>query len=137
VRHIKDSLVLNNVSKAVLLTACHSIAAAFDDVEYFPAYEMMIDDLRDYRFYKEDMLHPTVQAEDYIWGKFMERYFSFELRDFVEKWSRILSALKHKPFHPESPAHQQFLRDTLASLEELKSLVNVEKETAAVKMQII
>jgi hypothetical protein len=137
VRHIKDSLVLNNVSKAVLLMACHSITGAFDDVEYFPAYEMMIDDLRDYRFYKEDMLHPTMQAEDYIWEKFMERYFSIELRAFVEKWGRILSALKHKPFHPESAAHQQFLRDTLEKLDELKSLVNVEQETAAMKMQII
>ena len=137
VRHIKDSLVLNSVSKAVLLMACHTITSEFDDAEYFPAYEMMMDDLRDYRFYKQDMLHPTAEAEDYIWEKFMERYFSPELVDFIKKWSVILSALNHKPFHPESAAHQQFLQATLARLIELKALVGVEEEIADVKRQII
>src|SRR5688500_6766060 len=71
VRHLKDTLELNSVSKSVLRVACHDIAATFDDVEYFPAYEIQLDDLRDYRFYKPDMLHPTTEAEDYIWEKFM------------------------------------------------------------------
>jgi hypothetical protein len=137
VRHLKDTLELNSVSKSVLRLACHSIARQFDSVEYFPAYEMMIDDLRDYRFYKPDMLHPTREAEDYIWEKFMERYLDENVKDFIKKWKVILSALHHRPFHPNSSLHQQFLRDTLKKLEELKLLVNVEEEESLIKKQII
>ena len=133
VRHLKETLELNAVSKSILRVACHEIAAQFSDAEYFPAFEMMIDDLRDYRFYKSDMLHPTEQAEEYIWEKFMERYFSPELRDFVKQWSAILSALRHRPFHPHSEAHQQFLRETLQKLEALSKYVDVRKEMLSVK----
>lgn len=133
VRHLKDTLELNGVSKAILRVACHEIQAQFTDVEYFPAYEMMIDDLRDYRFYKSDMLHPTAQAEDYIWENFMERYFSAELKDFVKQWSAVLSALRHKPFHPGTAAHQQFLRDTLKKLEALSIQVDVREEISRLK----
>ena len=136
VRHVKDTLELNSVSKAVLRVGCHDICRQHADVEYFPAYEMMMDDLRDYRFYKADMLHPTEEAEDYIWEKFMERYFSLRLKDFVRKWSAILSALRHKPFHPQTEAHQQFLRETLRKLEELQTVVDVNEEIAAVTGQI-
>ncbi len=137
VRHIKDTLELNAVSKAVLRVACHGISNEYEGVEYFPAYEMMIDDLRDYRFYKADMLHPTTEAEDYIWEKFMERYFNTDLRDFVKKWKIVLSAMRHKPFHPRAASHQQFLHETLTKLEELASLVDVEKEIRVIKQQII
>jgi len=137
VRHLKDTLELNNVSKSMLRVACHTISNRFEDVEYFPAFELMMDDLRDYRFYKPDKLHPTTEAEDYIWEKFMERFFSPELKDFVGKWNVILSALRHKPFHPHATLHQQFLLDTLIKLDELKSMVNVEEETALVKQQMI
>lgn len=137
VRHIKDTLELNSVSKSVLRVGCDEICRQHTDVEYFPAFEMMMDDLRDYRFYKQDMLHPTAQAEDYIWEKFMERYFSDDLKDFVRKWGAILSALRHKPFHPETPAHQQFLRETLKRIEELKMLVDVREEMASVTRQIV
>ncbi len=136
VRHLKDSLELNSVSKSVLRLACHAIANQFDSVEYFPAYEMMMDDLRDYRFYKSDMLHPTSEAEDYIWEKFMERYLDEAAKDFIKKWKIILSALHHRPFHPNSSAHQQFLKDTLKKVEELKSWVNVEEEEMLLKKQI-
>lgn len=137
VRHLKDTLELNAVSKSVLRVACHDIVQEFDDVEYFPAYEIMADDLRDYRFYKADRLHPTEEAEDYIWEKFMERYFSPDLRDFVVKWNAILSAMRHKPFHPRAAAHQKFLRDTLERLNELKQLVDVEAEISLVKQDLI
>lgn len=136
VRHLKDTLELNSVSKSVLRLACHQIAGQFDDVEYFPAYEIVMDDLRDYRFYKADMLHPTEEAEDYVWDKFMERYFSPALRDFIHRWQAILLAMRHKPFHPGSSAHQQFLRETLKRLEEFKSLVDVEEEILTLKQQI-
>lgn len=137
VRHIKDTLELNSVSKSVLRVACHEIAGRYEDVEYFPAYEIMMDDLRDYRFYSTDMLHPTSDAEDYIWEKFMERYFSSQFRDFVLKWKVILSALRHRPFHPHSSAHQQFLKETLRQLEDVKRVINVDEEIAAVTRQII
>lgn len=136
VRHLKDSLELNSVSKSVLRLACHSIANQFDSVEYFPAYEMMMDDLRDYRFYKSDMLHPTPEAEDYIWEKFVERYLDEAAKNFIKKWKIILSALRHRPFHPNSSSHQQFLKDTLKKLQELKSWVNVEEEETLLKKQI-
>lgn len=137
VRHIKDSLELNSVSKSILRVACHQLSSQIEDVEYFPAYELMVDDLRDYRFYKQDMLHPTTEAEEYIWEKFMERYFSRDLKEFVKKWKVILSALQHKAFHPETAAHQQFLRDTLAKLEELKPWVKVEEEVNLIREQMI
>lgn len=137
VRHIKDTLELNSVSKSVLRVACHEIAGRYEDVEYFPAFEIMMDDLRDYRFYSTDMLHPTSDAEDYIWERFMERYFSPPLRDFVLKWKVILSALRHRPFHPHSSAHQQFLRETLRKLEEVRTLVDVDDEIAAITRQIV
>ena len=137
VRHIKDSLELNSVSKSILRLACHQLSSQFEDVEYFPAYELMVDDLRDYRFYQRDMLHPTTEAEEYIWEKFMERYFSRDLKEFVKKWKVILAALQHKPFHPETAAHQQFLRDTLTKLEELKPWVKVEEEMNLIRKQMI
>ena len=137
VRHIKDTLELNSVSKAVLRVACHTITRKFKDTEYFPAYEMMIDDLRDYRFYKSDMLHPTTEAEDYIWKKFAERYFDDDTRKFIAQWESIAAALAHKPFHPSSSAHQQFLKDVLKKLEGLKGKVNIDKEIETVKAQIM
>jgi hypothetical protein len=135
VRHIKDTLELNSVSKAVLRAACHSLSAT-DDVEYFPAFEIMMDDLRDYRFYKSDMLHPTEVAEDYIWEKFGEKYFDDETKAFLRKWDEILSAIQHRPFHPSSPAHQGFLKDTLRKLEDLKVSVDVEEEIRMINSQI-
>ena len=137
VRHLKDTLELNSVSKAVLRVACHQIASQYEDTEYFPAYEMMVDDLRDYRFYKADMLHPSEEAEDYIWEKFMERYFSPELKDFIQQWKTILSAIRHKPFYPQTAGHQQFLRETLKKLEALMGRVQVDEEISLVKQQII
>jgi hypothetical protein len=137
VRHIKDTLELNSVSKSILRVACHTIQETFPDVEYFPAYEMQLDDLRDYRFYKSDMIHPSEEAEGYIWDQFSARYFDSNLKNFIEKWKPIRQALAHKPFHPTSAAHQKFLRDTLKKMDELKSMVNIEEEIAFVKSQLL
>jgi hypothetical protein len=137
VRHIKDTLELNSVSKAVLRLACYAIGQQFSDVMYFPAFEIMMDDLRDYRFYQADMLHPSEQAEDYIWEKFGERYFSTETRSFLQRWDSLRAALNHKPFHPGTTAHQQFLRETLKKLEELLGAVDVTDEIAHIKNQLI
>ena len=136
VRHLKDTLELNSVSKSILRTACHTLTEQYKDVDYFPAYEIMMDDLRDYRFYKSDMIHPTEAAEEYIWQKFGEKYFDGKLKAFLIRWKEIKLALAHKPFHPSSKAHQQFLLETLKKLEELKSVVNVDQEIEIIKSQI-
>jgi hypothetical protein len=137
VRHLKDTLELNSVSKSLLRIACHTLQETYTDVIYFPAYEILLDDLRDYRFYKADMLHPTAEAENYIWEKFVERYFDVGLKEFLEKWKSIRMALMHKPFHPASKAHQQFLRDTLKKLEALQSQVDVTREIENLKESLL
>lgn len=136
VRHIKDTLELNSVSKSILRMACHTLATEHESVEYFPAFEMMMDDLRDYRFYKSDMLHPTEQAEDYIWERFSDRYFDPETKNLVNELKSICAALAHRPFHPGTTAHQQFLKDTLKKLEGFSPTINVNEEIAIIKQQL-
>ena len=136
VRHIKDSIQLNGVSKAILRSACHTISEQHPEVQYFPAFEIMMDDLRDYRFYKSDMLHPAPVAEDYIWEKFSEAYFDKSTQEFLINWKQIVTALNHKPFHGDSDSHQSFLKKLLTDLEDLRGTVNVEEELASVKVQL-
>jgi hypothetical protein len=137
VRHIKDTLPLNMVSKSILHVACHSITQQFSGVEYFPAYEIMMDDLRDYRFYKQDRIHPTEEAEDYIWEKFCQSHFDETTLHFIERWKEIKSALAHKPFHPLSRKHQEFLIQLLADLEKLSTRIHTEDEIRLIKQQLI
>lgn len=137
VRHIKDTIPMNQVSKSVLRVACHSITTEFEDVEYFPSYEIMMDDLRDYRFYKEDMIHPTEQAENYIWKNFIDSYFNETAIKFVTQWKSIQAALSHRAFHAHSDGHQNFLRQTIRKLEELQTTVDVSSEIATLKNQLI
>ncbi len=136
VRHIKDTLVLNSVSKATLRLACHALAGSYENVQYFPSFEIMMDDLRDYRFYDRDKIHPTEEALDYISHKFSDQYFRKELKSFIEKWHMIRQAMEHKPYHPHSDAHQHFLKELIHKLEELKGVVSVEEEIKTVQSQI-
>ena len=100
VRHTRDGMMENAVSKATLRLAAHEIAKEFPgQVGYFPAYEIMMDELRDYRFYEKDLIHPNETALDIIWEKFKETYFSSELSALEIAWNRVLSTLKHRP-HP-------------------------------------
>lgn len=136
VRHLKDTLPLNSVSKSVVRMACHSLTQKFVDVEYFPAYEIMLDDLRDYRFYKIDMIHPTEQAEDYIWNFFIAMYMDDSTKKFIQEWQSIRTALNHKPFHVQSVGHQNFLRQTIYKLEHLKHDIDVSTEIATLQAQL-
>ncbi len=136
VRHIRDGLVENNQSKSILLTAVHEIIGQNPNCHYFPAYEIMIDELRDYRFYAEDMIHPSQQAIDYIWGKFVKAACTPDTQQFLSEWQKIRAALNHRPFHPQSEAHQQFLKVTLSRLERLSNVVDVQAEIATLKNQI-
>ncbi|KAA9325984.1 GSCFA domain-containing protein [Adhaeribacter soli] len=137
VRHIKDTLELNSVSKAVLRLATHYLSQQLPFVSYFPAYELLIDDLRDYRFYKEDMLHPTATAEQYIWEKFSGAYFEETFHLFAQEWEKILRAREHKPFHPESPQHQAFLQNIIEKLHTLQEKTDVTEELAYFESQVI
>ena len=80
-------------------------------MDYFPAYEILNDELRDYRFYKEDMLHPSDQAVEYIWERFAETYFGNDTKEFLNEWKPIKEGLNHKPFNPESEDYKKFIND--------------------------
>ena len=136
VRHIKDGLEDNAVSKALLRVTCHHLAERFRRVSYFPAYEIMLDDLRDYRFYERDMIHPTPVAEDYIWEMFGQKYFSAEAREFIKEWQKIRKSLDHRPFHPHTESHQNFLKKLLMQLHTINDTVNVKSEIEAVTRQL-
>ena len=137
VRHIKDGGVENNRSKARLLEATHSIVEKSDACGYFPAYEIMMDELRDYRFYAEDRVHPSQEAIDYIWDKFSETYFDDSTKTFLQKWKGIQSAIEHRPFHPESKQHQAFLQKTIRELRSMENTVDVSAELSLVESQLI
>lgn len=109
VRHTKDGMIENTLSKSKLIAAIHEILPQFENCHYLPVYEILMDDLRDYRFYKEDLIHPNRQAIQYIWEKFGNAYFSDETMDFVEENFKIAKALEHKPGDEKSPKHQEFL----------------------------
>lgn len=121
VRHIKDGFVENQRSKAHLITAIHATIAQFPSTAYFPSYEIMMDELRDYRFYAEDMLHPNQTAIDYIWERFSESYISAECFSVMEEVSTIQKAMAHRPFNPDSESHQQFLKNLQAKKDKLSA----------------
>ncbi len=137
IRHIKDTIPVNSLSKATLQLGVKEITKSFKDTYYFPAYELMMDDLRDYRFYEEDMLHPNQVAQKYIWRKFKETFFSEETKAFVKEWSQLAKSLLHKPFNVHSTEHQKFLIKLLKQLENMSQRINVTKEIASVKSQIL
>ncbi len=125
VRHLKDTLPLNSVSKSVLRVATHFVSDLLPGVAYFPAYELLVDDLRDYRFYAADMLHPSAVAEEYVWDKFARTYFDAEFGRFRKDWAAVQQSLGHRPLHAGAPEHRHFLENTLHKLEEF-SLRKVE-----------
>ena len=108
IRHIKDGFVENTLSKSHLITAVNQVLS--DAVVYFPSYEIMMDELRDYRFYSEDMIHPNQTAIHYIWNKFQEVWFSPQAIKTMVEVAVIQKGLQHRPFNLKSEAHQQFLK---------------------------
>ncbi len=133
VRHTKDTLALNNLSKSHLFLLSHYLDQTYKHVSYYPAYELLVDDLRDYRFYKSDMIHPTEQAIEYIWQHFSESYFDAETLKSLKELEQLQKALQHKPFSSSSKKHQQFIENTLAKFELLNSKLNVEREISELK----
>ena len=136
VRHLKDTLELNAVSRSVLRLSCHTLSEMYPQVDYFPAYEIVLDDLRDYRFYDRDLLHPSPAAIEYIWRFFGKKYFSKETLMFVEEWDEVMKALAHRPYQPNSAEHQKFLRNLISKLEGLNQKINVSKELSEIKTRL-
>jgi len=120
IRHLKDGADHNQLSKATLILAVHELVNQFSNVYYFPSYEIMMDDLRDYRFYNEDMVHPSPQAINYIWEKFSETYISNTTVKLMVAIEKIKQAVNHRSFQPESNAHQNFLNATFSKIIEIE-----------------
>lgn len=132
IRYRKYGYHESQLSKATLLLAvrqiCQASCSSYDSrtsltsqTSYFPAYEVMMDELRDYRFYAADMLHPSEQAIDYIWERLNDWCFSTEAKSFMEEWRPIRQALSHRPFHPESEEYHRFKAQTQTRLKALQN----------------
>lgn len=122
VRHLKDGLHGNQLSKSTLLLAIDELCRTFPErCHYFPTYEIVMDELRDYRFYAEDMAHPSKQAVDYVWECFVEHCIDNEAQQFMQQWEKITRALEHRPFKPDSEQYRQFMQHNVLKIQELKS----------------
>ncbi|HYJ64071.1 MAG TPA: GSCFA domain-containing protein [Parafilimonas sp.] len=131
VRHIRDGVVDNNRSKARLIEAVHHLVNKFDRLYYFPAYELVIDVLRDYRFYSEDMVHPNYLATDFVLEKFLQTYMSEETNAVIQDIKKLLIARRHKPSHPSTEAHKKFMKNNaekVAALQQEYPYLNFEEE---------
>lgn len=120
VRYIRDGLVNNNLSKAILLQAVHTLCKQTDSL-YFPAYELVIDELRDYRFFESDMLHPNTQAVEYVWQKFTACAFDDETKNIYQKLIPLVTAAKHRVLHKDTEAHTKFLAAHYKKVQDLKA----------------
>lgn len=123
VRHIKDGFVENNLSKSHLISALNTSNFQFPTFNYFPSYEIMMDELRDYRFYAEDMLHPNQTAIDYIWIKFFENYVDEKEFGTMQQICDIQKALHHRPFNPNSESHLKFLDNLNQKISQIKKIL--------------
>jgi len=122
VRHLREGLVENNRSKAVLIQAVHEIVDSTENTAYFPSYEYVIDDLRDYRFYAEDLVHPNYAASNYVWEKWVETYMNEETQGIMKQVAELQLAVQHKPFFAGSTQHKEFLQNCIVKSERLLSL---------------
>ena len=123
IRHIKDGLHENQLSKAILLQAIDRLTAqplTAQQVSYFPSYEIMLDELRDYRFYAEDMVHPSPVAVEHIWQRFVDTYFSAHTQNEMRTLHQLWRDRHHRFLHPESPEAQLFAERTKTRLQELQ-----------------
>ena len=139
VRHWKDGVLDNQKSKSLLHLAVRHFSEQDDTIDYFPAYELMMDDLRDYRFYEADMLHPNKMAVDYIWEKFTASHTSDKTQILLTKLQKINRSLQHRPRHIGTKKHQDFLQNLWLNLEVLQkeyAFLNLEKERIDLKAKI-
>ena len=127
IRYQKYGFHESQLAKATLLLAADRLVKETPErVSYFPAYELLNDELRDYRFYAPDMIHPSEQAVEFIWQKFQSVYFSEQARQMLAEWQPIAAALAHKPFHPDNPEYQSFLAKALEKKRAFEEKWNVK-----------
>jgi lysophospholipase L1-like esterase len=122
VRHLKDGFIENSQSKAHLITAVHQLVDPQYKVHYFPSYEIMMDELRDYRFYSEDMLHPNKTAIQYIWEKFQQSWIIHNSQNIMTEVDIIQKGLRHKPFNQNSKSHQKFLENLNVKIKHIQDI---------------
>ena len=140
IRHTKEGLVENSISKARLLAAISELTNEENGIGYFPSYEIMIDDLRDYRYYKSDLIHPSKIAIDYIWQIFSNSYFDENTNTLLKKIRRIRASLNHKAFHPNSSDHQKFLKELLSRMRAIELSypeIKFEKEIKKIEKKLL
>jgi len=136
VRHLREGFIENNRSKAALINAVHAAVEQYENTFYFPAYELVIDDLRDYRFYAEDMVHPNYAATNYVWEKFVAASIDEPTQQLMQQLNEINAAVNHKPFNPQSEAHKKFvqgIQDKMHSLARQYHYLDFSKEEAYFK----
>lgn len=120
IRHIKETLHGNQISKSTLLLAIETLCQSYPEaVFYFPSYEILLDELRDYRFYADDMLHPSPVAVEYIWSRFSDFYFSAETKEIIKSCQKIKKDIAHRPYHTHSEAYMLFLNQIVLKIDEL------------------
>lgn len=139
IRHWKDGAHDNQLSKATLLLAIDALQNEFGNLHYFPSYEIVMDELRDYRFYDEDMIHPNPTAIGYIWERFTDTFFDRETMQIISQWQKLLQAVNHRPFNIQAGEHKQFLRQTLLKLQTFQDkypYLDCEKEIVTLKNRI-
>jgi hypothetical protein len=131
IRHAKDGMHGNQLSKATLLLAIDEICRTCPNCFYFPSYEIIMDELRDYRFYADDMIHLSSKSVEYIWECFSRCYFSKETQAVMKEWMEIKKAIDHKPFRPDSDAYRAFLSQIVLKIMQMKEkfpYLEVQKE---------
>ncbi len=126
IRHLADGAEENSLSKATLRLAIAELCERFPEVEYFPAYELLMDDLRDYRFYGDDLVHPSSQAVSYVWEKFVEAALDPMLREALPRLEEIRKAIAHRPLHPESEAYRAFCSAALRKVLSLEAAYKID-----------
>ena len=136
VRHTKEGISENQLSKSLIRVLCAQLEQQLEAVTYFPAYEILVDELRDYRFYKSDLVHPTEEAENYIWEKWQQFSFSPETQQKVSEIQKIQLELAHRSFNPDSEAHRKFLHNLLGKLERMQGEVDFSEEIQDVKSRL-
>lgn len=119
VRHVRDGVVENNRSKALLFSSIHQVCET-ENANYFPSFELVNDVLRDYRFFADDLVHPNSLAIDFVWENFVAVFCSEETKQLMQQIAKIKQAMQHKSMQPNSSAHKKFIADTLAKIEQIE-----------------
>lgn len=133
VRYAKYGLVENNISKSTLLYAVHQLINKYEHAFYFPAYEVVVDELRDYRFYADDLVHPNAQAAQYAWERFTEYFLSGDAKKTLAEIRPVIDAAAHRPLHPDTGEYKEFVRTLqtkISALAKKYPFLNFGKEAA-------